>query len=47
MINPHTLLLLVAFVAFIIAAIDWKGTGLRLIAFGLAMLVLSMLIGRG
>lgn len=45
--NPHLLLLVMAFVVFIIAMIDWPPvTSSRCIALGLALLTLAQLVGK-
>ena len=45
--NVSMLLLVIAFVAFIIALADWPPlTSSRMIALGLAMLTLAQLIGK-
>ena len=44
--NAHLLLLVMAFVCFIIALVDWPPvTSARMIALGLALLTLAELIG--
>jgi len=40
-----TIVLVIAFVVFVLAAIGWKWRKIDLLAVGLALLVLSMLIG--
>lgn len=45
--NAHALLLVMAFVVFIIGVIDWPPVSSnRCIALGLALLTLSQLVGR-
>lgn len=44
--NLSTIVLILSFVVFVVAAIGWKWRKTDLIAIGLALLVLSMLIGQ-
>jgi len=47
MFNAHALLLVMAFVAFIVGLADWPPvSSQRCIALGLALLTLSQLVGR-
>ena len=43
--NLSTIVLVIAFVVFVLAAIGWKWRKIDLLAVGLALVVLSMLIG--
>ena len=43
--NLSTLVLIVAFIVFVLAAIGWKWRKTDLIAVGLALVVLAQLIG--
>lgn len=43
--NLSTIVLVIAFIVFVLAAIGWKWRKTDLIAVGLALVVLAMLIG--
>lgn len=43
--NLSTIVLVIAFIVFVLAAVGWKWRKTDLIAVGLALVVLAMLIG--